>query len=102
VAKGIGTPGPWEKLQGQIYLGSKDFVSKHQPDRLIREVPRRQTQAHRPKLSDLFKSTRDQGRAIFEAYRRYGYRMIEIADHLGVHYATVSRQLKRIEGRLNV
>jgi len=102
VAEGIGTPGPWEKLQGQIYLGGKDFVRKHQPDRLIREVPRRQTQAHRPKLADLFKSRGDRGRAIFVAYRRYGYRMIEIAEHLGVHYATVSRQLRRIENKPNV
>ena len=102
VAEGIGTPGPWENLQGQIYLGGKDFIRKHQPDRLIREVPRRQTQAHRPKLADLFKSRGDRGRAIFVAYRRYGYRMIEIAEHLGVHYATVSRQLRRIENKPNV
>jgi len=102
VGEGIGIPSPWEQLQGQIYLGSKDFVSKHQPDRPIREVPRKQTQAHRPKLSDLFKSRGDPGRAVIEAYRRYGYRLIEIAEYLGVHYATVSRQLKKVEGRLKV
>ncbi|MCH6556991.1 MAG: helix-turn-helix domain-containing protein, partial [Nitrospirae bacterium] len=31
------------------------------------------------------------------AYRRYGYRLAEIAAYLGVHYATVSRHLARSE-----
>ena len=31
------------------------------------------------------------------AYRRYGYRLKEIAAHLDVHYATVSRRLARAE-----
>jgi DNA-binding MarR family transcriptional regulator len=34
---------------------------------------------------------------ILEAYRRYGYRMAEIAEHIKVHYSTVSRRLKRAE-----
>jgi putative transposase len=97
VAEGIGTPGPWEKLQGQIYLGGKEFVTKHQPDRVIREVPRRQTQAHRPGLKELLGSKQSPDSAILEAYSRYGYRMIEIAEHLDVHYSTVSRRLKRVE-----
>lgn len=97
VAEGRRTSSPWERLQGQIYLGGKDFVRRHQPDRLIREVPRRQTQAHRPPLAELFKGKGDVRRAILEAYRRYGYRMVEISEHLGVHYSTVSRRLKQAE-----
>ncbi|MGH7927370.1 MAG: helix-turn-helix domain-containing protein [Candidatus Binatia bacterium] len=34
---------------------------------------------------------------IAEAYLEHGYRLQEIAAHLGVHYATVSRKLKKIE-----
>jgi REP-associated tyrosine transposase len=97
VAEGIGTPSPWEQLQGQIYLGGQDFVSKHQPDRLIREVPRRQTQARRPELKGLLEGKRNLDSAILEAYSRYGYPMAEIAEHLDVHYSTVSRRLKRAE-----
>ena len=97
VAEGIGTSSPWEKLQGQIYLGSKDFVREHQPDRLIREVPRKQTQAHRPELKELFSVKKNLDPLIREAYRRYGYRMAEIGVHLGVHYSTVSRWLRRAE-----
>jgi len=40
---------------------------------------------------------RGHARLIHEAYRRHGYRLAEIADYLGVHYATVSRRLKAAE-----
>lgn len=97
VAEGRGGPRPWEQLTGQIYLGSEAFIAQHQPDRLIREIPRRQTQASRPSLQLLFQRKLPPARLIHEAYRRHGYRLGEIAAHLGVHYATVSRRLKRVE-----
>ena len=36
-------------------------------------------------------------RLIHDAYRRHGYRLAEIADHLSVHYGTVSRRLTQAE-----
>ena len=75
-------------------------MSRHQPDRLIREVPRRQTQAQRPSLEQLLRRRGNQDRGIARAYRDYGYRLQEIADWLGAHYATVSRCLKRVEQNL--
>lgn len=89
---------PWEKLRGQIYLGSEEFIERHaRGGGEIREVPRVQLRAVRPSLEGIF---RHRGtRAIEVAYRDYGYRLREIADHLGVHYATVSRRLKRLEGQ---
>jgi DNA-binding MarR family transcriptional regulator len=36
-------------------------------------------------------------RAIVQAYKEHGYRLREIADHLGIHYATVSRKLTQME-----
>jgi putative transposase len=97
VAEGRGGPGPWEQLTGQIYLGSEEFVTQHQPGRVIRDIPRRQTQALRPSLRVLFQRTGEPAQLIHTAYRRYGYRLAEIADHLGVHAATVSRRLKQAE-----
>ena len=97
VAEGRGGPRPWDQLTGQIYLGSEDFIAQHQPDRVIREIPRRQTQTLRPPLRILFQRRQSQARLIHDAYRRHGYRLAEIADHLGVHYATVSRRLKQAE-----
>ena len=88
---------PWQKLKGQIYLGTDLFVETHQPDRLIPEVPRRQSMAKRPTLNELLDDKEDLNQAILEAYKRYGYRLTEIAKHLNVYYTTISRRLKRAE-----
>lgn len=93
--RGLGRP--WDHLPGQIYWGSDDFVATHQPNRVIREAPRRQTQAQRPSRHALVQRHRDQARGIDEAYRQYGYRLTEIATPLGVHYSTVSRHVKRLD-----
>ena len=97
VAEGRNGPRPWDQLTGQIYLGSERFVARHQPDRVIRDIPRRQTQAQRPSLRVLFQRKGESARLIYTAYRQYGYRLAEIADHLGVHAATVSRRLNQAE-----
>jgi hypothetical protein len=65
---------PWDDLKGQIYLGSEAFIE--------------------PSLQRIFAKSGE--KAIAEAYA-HGYRLNEIASHLDVHYATVSRRLKRIE-----
>ncbi|MDP1767869.1 MAG: transposase [Nitrospirota bacterium] len=97
VSEGRGGPRPWEQLTGQIYLGSEAFVAEHQPNRVIRDVPRKQTQAQRPTLRVLFQRNDTEAWLIYMAYRQYGYRLAEIADHVGVHAATISRRLKRAE-----
>jgi REP element-mobilizing transposase RayT len=97
VREGIGGPTPWEEVQGQIYLGSEAFIEQHQPDRVLAEIPRKQSQAKRPSLTDLFGQRGFHDQHIVTAYRRYGYRLKEIAGHLGVHYATASRRLARGE-----
>lgn len=97
VAEGHGGSRPWDQLTGQIYLGSEDFVAQHQPNRMIRDIPRRQTQTLRPPLRVLFQKRGELARLIHMAYRKYGYRLAEIAEHLGVHAATVSCRLKQAE-----
>ena len=87
---------PWEALKGQIYLGSDAFIEKHAPrGRDLKEIPRVQVRAVRPKLESILKGSNDRG--IVLAYKEHGYRLHEIAAHLGVHYATVSRRLKQME-----
>ena len=87
---------PWEELKGQIYLGSEEFIERHSPrDQRLKEIPRAQLRAAKPSLERIFAKSGEQGIAL--AYKEHGYRLHEIAAHLGVHYATVSRRLKRTE-----
>jgi len=45
------------------------------------------------------KRTKDE--IICTAYARYGYMLKEVAGHLGVHYAAVSRLIKIVEQEFN-
>ena len=46
----------------------------------------------RPALEVLLESGEEHGLA---AARSHGYRLVEIADHLGVHESTISRRLRK-------
>jgi len=90
---------PWDDLRGQIYLGSEKFIKDlMKEDNLpkeedLTEVPRYQRNVSRPKLEEIFEG-KPQEEAIALAYREHGYTMKEIANYLGIHYATVSRRLR--------
>jgi hypothetical protein len=87
---------PWDELKGQIYLGSEKFIERHSGrNQEIAEIPRTQLKPIRPPLDQLFTGNKET--AMVQAYRDYGYRLHEIAAHLGVHYATVSRKLRKAE-----
>jgi hypothetical protein len=99
------TPTPpssiWEGIQGQVLLGDEEFVEKLKGYlkgyEEIAEVPRNQRYLSRPKLKALFegkltKTKRDA--LIVRAVHRCGYSQREVADFLGLHYATVSRLAK--------
>jgi putative transposase len=94
VAEGMGQQ-PWADLTGQIYYGTEAFVIRVAKPTQSREVPRRQRQPMRPALRHLVQAGTPE--EIERAYREYGYRLAEIARHLGVHYATVSRRLRSFE-----
>lgn len=87
----------WRELKGQIFLGSDEFiqgVSRH--DTKLSEIPRVQQLAVRSSLGEIF-ATHAEDEGILTAYWENGYTMKEIAVHLGVHYATVSRRLRKQE-----
>jgi nicotinamide-nucleotide amidase len=87
---------PFEGLHGQIYLGSEEFAHAHADGAPpLAEVPRGQWQPVRPGLADILSAEGEQG--ILVANRRYGYRLREIADHLGCHLSTVSRRVSRLD-----
>ncbi len=103
ISEGIGRPSAWSDVRDQVLWGEDDFVQKlreHLRKRKnVSEFPRSQRYAHRPPLKALFGREPDWGRtkrrkSILRAIEHYGYRQAEIADHLGLHYSTISRIAK--------
>jgi putative transposase len=108
VLDGMQKESPWQSLTGQIFLGSigflepfRDLLEERQE---MEEIPRPQRFASRPPLGDLFREagrnrlSRD--KMIYESHVQHGYTLKEIAQHLGIHYTTVSRAVKRAEGEM--
>lgn len=110
VRSGLKVESPWKGIKGQLLLGGDSFMEKlnlmltHKGD--LKEIPRVQRYITRPLLEEILKwdnetkSSKD--KKIYEAYIRYGYTLREIAEHLGVHYATISRAIKRVEGKIEM
>lgn len=85
----------WADLRGEIYLGDTVFARTHAEPDASREVPEPQRNPVPPELDELFSEHGDSAIAI--AYREHGYSLRQIAEHLDVHYATVSRRLRALE-----
>jgi putative transposase len=96
---GIGTASIWDALEAQSLLGVEGFAEglRHHVTgkRKIREIPKGQRYAGRPALAKIFpqrsrqKKTRDQ--LIAKAVTEHGYSQMELANHLDLHYSTISR-----------
>lgn len=102
VLAGLQNPSPWGKLCGQIYLGSKEFCGRFAQDEPLPEVPKLQRQPVRPTLEEIFREGRNRQEQVVQAFRSHGYRLKEIAEHLSVHYATISRWVKQAERQENI
>ncbi|MCX5781728.1 MAG: transposase [Elusimicrobia bacterium] len=88
---------PWERLVGQIYYGSNGFIERIKSgNEELKEVPKEHLQPLKPALKKLL--VEENG--MVKAYKEYGYKLKEIAKELNVHYATVSRKLKKQELRM--
>jgi len=62
-----------------------------------REIPRPQRLTKATSLQELFGNHTTIANAVITAYQSGRFTMRQIADHLGVHYSTVSRLLAKIE-----
>ncbi|HOP41010.1 MAG TPA: transposase [Geobacteraceae bacterium] len=96
---------PWEKLAGRIVLGAEAFVEHIQASlgkqKELPEIPRIQRHVGRPSLEELIPrgsfSKKERNRLICLAHTKYGYRLKEIAQAIGVHYTTVSKVINSRE-----
>ncbi len=95
VADGVG-----ERLGKQVVgerLGSEEFLRERIP--AADEIPHVQVEPLPPSLEELF--TNGDPAPILTAYRRHGYTLRDIAEHLGCHYSTISRKLRKAEAAAN-
>lgn len=104
VAQGLRKKGsPFEAVAAQMVLGTPEYVEKlrdrTEASREVREHPRFQRSAGRPPVEKIVGKRGAVGRAVLakqvrEAHTVHGYTLAEIANHIGVHYATAGRLLK--------
>lgn len=99
VAVGIGNKNIWKEVKGQSLLGEDDFIevlieyARGYED--VEEIPKSQRYVTRPGLDRLFfkriiSDKRARNRKIVEAINKYGYSQKEVADHLDMHYTSIS------------
>lgn len=101
VRAGVGLPSVWQQLSGQVFLGSDRFLKRMQAmsdKAAIGEIPRTQRRPVAKPLSYYQTKHQDTKTAMAAAYATGDYTLQTIADHFGVHYATVSRAVKKGEG----
>ncbi len=100
VRAGVGLPSVWSGLQHQLYLGDAAFAEtlalKLKAQSGFTEISRAQRRAGAPGLGH-FTALPDRDAAIAQAYASGVYSLKEIADAFGLHYATISRIVRRRE-----
>jgi len=93
-----------ETMTGKPILGTSAFIDRFRG--LLREkaplteIPRRQRFVSRPPLNALFHGVREKKQlrlTMHKAHVQHGYLKREIADHLGIHYSTVSKGIREAE-----
>ncbi len=104
VRDGLDCQSPWADLRGGLLLGDEGFVARMKPNlsekMFADEIPRRERLAHRPDLEELFsgqEGKEQRSKAAYQAHVEWGYTLKDIGEVLGVHYATVSRMVRREE-----
>jgi REP element-mobilizing transposase RayT len=105
VREGMGQQeSPWEKLCGQVILGTETFVEQVRErfggKETIREIPRQQRHAGRPALEQMFPAggalpKQERNRLIGIAHGQHGYTLTEIARALDIHYTTISKVINK-------
>lgn len=99
----------WKEVKAQSILGTEAFVQRlidyvrgHEE---IPEIPKAQRYLSRPGLAQLFsgkipRDIRKRNKTVEEAVERYGYTQREVADHLGMHFTSISRIMRKRKGML--
>ncbi|MEX0942002.1 MAG: transposase [Pseudomonadales bacterium] len=97
IKAGMGCDSPLNERSHQVLLGSHGFLSEMEPilngEKMAKRGPKR---ARRRSLPALFRNIENKSRSernelIRKAHIDHSYTLMEIGDHLGIHYTTVSK-----------
>jgi putative transposase len=98
VFEGIAKDSIWADLRQQIYLGDERFVQRMQrkanPQGDTLSIPRAHRRAPALPLPAIAVKHRDRNQAIVSAYATGAYSYRAIAEHFGLHLATVGRIIR--------
>jgi REP element-mobilizing transposase RayT len=86
---------PGGRVRGERLGGASLLTERFGYEPPLAEIPRVQLEPLPPTLEVIFAG--ELQAPISTAYRRHGYTLRSIAEHLGCHYSTVSRRLRREE-----
>lgn len=98
IREGVEVESPLSNITNQVLLGSASFINEMQPilqgERLSKRGPK--AVKKRRSLNMLFRKVGDKTRPernelIKKAHLEHGYTLMEIGEHLGLHYTTVSK-----------
>ena len=95
---------PLKDVRHQLFLGDDSFVNKYHEEKTpdeLREVSMAHKRSLAQPLSEYQKLYGERNEAMARAYLSGAYTMIEIGEHFGVHYMTVSRAVRKFEAENN-
>ena len=87
-----------------MFLGNENFTDeiKHliRGKEKLKEITRKQRYVTRPPLNEILKpkDKKSKNQVMYAAHLQHGYTLKDLAEYIGVHYTTVSRVIKKIEG----
>jgi len=103
VRDGIGVESIWNSVRAQSVLGEDDFIESLSDyvkgRKQIPEIAKSQRFMNKPPLKDIFRpevlgDRRKRDKSIGKAVLEHGYTQREVADHLRIHFTSVSRILR--------
>ncbi|MEN8180084.1 MAG: transposase [Pseudomonadota bacterium] len=98
VVEGISVESIWTELRQQIYLGDKKFVERMQRKAELQgdelSIPRVQRRPPALSIAAIAAKHPERNEAIVAAYSTGAYSYREIAEHFGLHLATVGRIIR--------
>ena len=103
VRDGIGVESVWKSVRAESVLGEGDFIESLSDyvrgRKQIPEIAKSQRFMNKPPLRDILglevlRDKRKRNKSISEAVFEHGYTQREVADHLRIHFTSVSRILR--------